>query len=129
MTKKSLMLVPALLLPILSFAQGIEKYECKMGGLTRRVEIMHETGVAVPCEVHYYKDDEAPGHQQVLWRALNEAGYCEAKTTEFVGKLLEMGWECGAAAAARDNSPVAQDEPDVVDDTEALAPAPPPEMN
>ena len=129
MIKKLLVLIPALLIPVLSYAQGIESYACKMGGLTRRVEIMHETGVTVPCEVHYYKDDEAPGQQQVLWRALNEAGYCEAKMTEFVGKLLEMGWECGVSAAAREDLPVEEDKVDVVDDTEALAPAPPQDMN
>jgi len=132
MIRKSLILIPALLLPVLAYAQGTESYECKMGGLTRRVEIIHETGVSVPCEVHYYKDSESPGQQQVLWRALNEEGYCEAKMTEFVGKLLEMGWECGATAAAEvaaQDEAEPEPEPAVLDDTEALAPAPPQEIN
>lgn len=129
MIKKSLILIPAFLLPILAYAQGTESYECKMGGLTRRVEIIHETGVTVPCEVHYYKDSESPGQRQVLWRALNEEGYCEAKMTEFVGKLLEMGWECGVTAAPPEVATPEEAEPAVLDDTEALTPAPPQEMN
>ncbi|MGI9206000.1 MAG: hypothetical protein ACR2Q3_18430 [Woeseiaceae bacterium] len=129
MIKKSSIIILGFLLPIVSYGQDNENYACKMGDLTRRVEIVHETGVSVPCEVHYYKDDEAPGQQQVLWRALNEVGYCEAKMTEFVGQLLEMGWECGVSAAAREEPPVEEGESDVLDDTEALAPAPPQVMN
>ena len=105
MTKIPITMILTLLLPTLAYAQGAENYECTMGELTRRVEIIHETGVSVPCEVHYYKDSEAPGEHEVLWRALNEEGYCEAKMTEFVGKLLEMGWECGISTAPPEEIP------------------------
>ena len=125
MIKNPLALILVFLLPALSYAQGAESYACKMGDLTRRVEIIHETGVTVPCEVHYYKDNEAPGERQVLWRALNEEGYCEAKMTEFVGKLLEMGWECGASTAPAEAATPEEADADMPDDTEALAPAPP----
>jgi hypothetical protein len=80
------------------------------------VEIIYETGVAVPCEVHYHKDTEAPGERQVLWSAYNESGYCERKTREFIAQLEGWGWEC------EQDAPVAQ-----VDDTEALMPAEEPE--
>jgi len=125
MTKIPLTLILTIMLPSLSYAQDSDSYECTMGDLTRRVEIIRETGVTVPCEVHYYKDSEAPGERQVLWRALNEEGYCEAQMTEFVGKLLEMGWECGMSAAAPEETIAAEPETDMLDDTEALAPAPP----
>jgi len=125
MLKNPLTLVLTFLLPALSYAQGADSYECKMGELTRRVEIIRETGVTVPCEVHYYKDTEAPGERQVLWRALNEEGYCEAKMTEFVGKLLEMGWECGMSAAPPEAATPEESDSELPDDTEALAPAPP----
>ncbi len=110
--KTSPLIVVFLLLPSLSFAQDPNNYLCTMGDLTRRVEIFHETGVSVPCEVHYYKDTEAPGERQVLWQALNEEGYCEARTVEFVAKLQGMGWNCSVAGS--DIEP---------DDTDALAPA------
>jgi len=83
---------------------------------------MHEPGVAVPCEVHYYKDTEVPGEGQVLWRASNDAGYCEAKAAEFFEKLRGMGWTCWS-----DSEGAASDEADdagmEADDTDALAPA------
>lgn len=109
-------------LPTALFAQDQASYQCTMGELTRRVEIMHETGVTVPCEVHYYKDTEAPGDNQVLWRAMSEEGYCEAKATEFIAKLSSMGWNCGTSAS-RDESTDMDEEAETDDDTGALAPA------
>ena len=107
----------AVFLPVTLYAQDSTGYQCTYGGLERRVEIVYETGVTVPCEVHYYKDTEAPGEQQVLWRAVNEAGFCEARTAEFIDKLRGMGWNCQGLAKTE----VAEPEPE--DDTEALTPA------
>lgn len=97
-------------------------HQCTFGDLSRRIEIIYETGVTVPCEVHYYKDTEAPGDMQVLWRALSEEGYCEARASEFVAKLEAMGWDCAAGADAEPPAEPAV-EPAVEDDTDALAPA------
>ena len=105
-------------LPCATIAQDSPKYLCTLGELQRRVEIIYETGVQVPCEVHYHKDTEAPGQPQVLWRALNEAGYCEAQTAEFIEQLEGMGWTCGQAT-----SPAEAGEPIEIDDTEDLLPA------
>jgi len=91
------------LLPCVSYAEGSENYLCTHGTLQRRVEILSEPGVAVPCEVHYYKDTEADDERQVLWRALNEAGYCERKTQEFIVKLHNLGWTCGRHSDSADN--------------------------
>lgn len=114
-------------LPALAIAQDDNRYQCTMGDLTRRIEVMHETGVTVPCEVHYYKDTESPGERQVLWRAMNEEGYCEAKTSEFVTQLTDMGWNCGIAAESvtmeDEAKPEVEPDEDMTDDTEALAPA------
>jgi hypothetical protein len=117
----------AALLPSLSFAQGPPNTLCTQGDLQRRVEILYETGMTFPCEVHYYKDTEAPGEAQVLWRAMNEAGYCERKAQEFILKLEGSGWNCGPNDAAESDPEPADDsdnaaEPAQVDDTEALAP-------
>ena len=120
---KILIMISLSLIPATVFAQGQTSYQCTMGELTRRVEIMHETGVTVPCEVHYYKDMEAAGERQVLWRAMNEEGYCEAKTTEFVAKLSGMGWDCGAGSMSDETADRGEAESEMSDDTDALAPA------
>lgn len=120
------------LLPLTAFGQAAVSYECTFERLERRVEIFTEPGVSVPCEVHYYKDGEDPGRKQVLWRAGNEAGYCEAKTEEFVERLRSWGWTCTAGTreddAAMPETAVSEqaaapehEAPD--DDTEALTPA------
>jgi hypothetical protein len=102
----------AMLLPLLAAGQSNNNYRCTQGNLVRRVEIVYETGVAVPCEVHYHKDTEAPGQREVLWQAFNESGYCEARTREFVARLQGLGWACGAAQGA--------DEAPRRDDTDVL---------
>ena len=110
MTERWIVAILAMLWSSLVFGQGAPEYRCLRGDLQRRVAIFYETGVAVPCEVHYYKDNEAPGEQQVLWRALNESGYCEARAREFIEQLESWGWSCSTVEAA------------VTDDTAALAP-------
>jgi len=117
----------AAMLPSLSFAQGSPNYLCTHGDLQRRVEILYETGMTLPCEVHYYKDTEAPGEPQVLWRAMQQAGYCEQKTEEFISKLKGLGWSCGlndapASGPAPPDDADQAEEPAEGDDTEALAP-------
>ena len=124
MNKKILAIFLAALLPGLSIAQAPHNYQCRYNDLQRRVEILYETGVTVPCEVHYYKDTEAPGETQVLWRTLNQAGYCEQMAENFVEKLEDMGWNCAAGGAAESAvEPDAVPEPETVtDDTDALIP-------
>ena len=117
MKKISLVVLTAAILPFASLAQDQTNYQCSHGDLKRRVEIVYETGVTVPCEVHYYKDTEAPGERQVLWRALKQEGYCEEKTQEFVRQLASWGWSCGQAAAAEEAAA-----PEEADDTDALVP-------
>lgn len=114
----------AALLPGLTFAQDAQKYQCTHGELQRRVEILYETGLTVPCEVHYYKDTEAPGELQVLWRATNQSGYCESKMREFIAKLGELGWSCSQGVEAE-----SEPEPEQDDDTEDLTPAEKTESN
>ena len=116
-------------LPSLAFAQAPHSYQCSYGDLQRRVEIFYETGVTVPCEVHYFKDTEAPGESQVLWRALNEAGYCERMAEDFIGKLRDLGWSCGRGSEGGGEAPVPKQIDDAdqdtteTDDTETLIPA------
>ena len=114
MNVKHLAILLTVLSPGLVLAQGAQTYKCTFGDLERRVEILHETAASVPCDVHYYKDTEAPGEQQVLWSATQEAGYCEARAEEFIAKLEGWGWNCGQAQTA-------PSEP--ADDTESLGSA------
>ena len=97
--------VIALILPAAAIAQDASSYRCTFGDKVRRVEIASEPGVSVPCEVHYYKDTEAPGERQVLWSAQSEDGYCEARTQEFIAKLGSWGWDCQAADPAMPAEP------------------------
>ncbi len=100
----------AILVPLSVSAQDAPEYQCVLQDLQRRVEVVYESSVAVPCEVHYFKDTEAPGEQQILWNAQNESGYCESQAQAFVEKLEGWGWNCDL---------VASDE--ATDDTETLA--------
>ncbi len=68
---------------------------CRFGEMVRSVDVVYsDPGQAVPCEVLYNKQSE--GSQSVLWRADNEAGYCEEKARGFVEKLEGMGWQCAS---------------------------------
>lgn len=129
-----IIVLSAALVPALALGEGETSYQCSHGDLQRRVEILYETGGNLPCEVHYHKDTEAPGESQVLWRAMNEAGYCEERTEAFITKLRSLGWNCGTgvAAPAPPTPPVEPKEPSApaepvdpaeIDDTDALAPA------
>ena len=100
MNGKHAIVLLAAAIPGLALAQGAGSYQCSLGDLTRRVEILTEPGRAVPCEVHYYKDTEAPGETQVLWSAQSDATYCQQKAEEFVAKLEGWGWSCGAGTMA-----------------------------
>jgi len=107
--------IALLLVSPLGNTQDATGYHCALDEVSRRVEVFYETGTTVPCEVHYFKDTEMPGERQVLWRAQNEEGYCEARAAEFVENLRAMGWTCWAAGDASGGQEG--------DDTDALAPA------
>ncbi len=101
--------------PGLALGQNVTSYQCSLDDMQRRIEILTEPGVTVPCAVHYYKDTEMPGETEVLWTATTEAGFCESKTEAFVAKLRDTGWQCTPQGAAKP-------EP-IADDTDALEPA------
>ena len=130
-----------------ALAQAASSTECRYGDLLRRVVVLSEPGVSVPCEVHYYKDSEAPGEHEVLWRANSQAGYCEEQAAGLVSRLEGWGWDCGIGAPADAAEPAMPSEPAApaepaepaepavpaepagvnVDDTEDMMPAADPE--
>lgn len=69
---------------------------CQLGDAVRIIEVAYPQGTEVPCEVHYTKD----GQSSVLWRASNEAGYCEQKAAEFAEKQRSWGWQCVVTAGS-----------------------------
>lgn len=72
-----------------------QAYVCEYQQHVRRVEVQYESPQQeLPCEVHYKKKTEKPGHDQVLWSANNSASYCENKARSFVDKLEGWGWTC-----------------------------------
>ena len=111
MRERTVIALLATMLPAIAAAQDSGKYQCSYGEMVRRVEVAHEPGVEVPCSVHYYKDTEMPGEQQVLWSADSDATYCAQKAKELVSKLEGWGWDCGR------ESEIAIEE-DVVDEAE-----------
>jgi hypothetical protein len=129
MQSKHIIALLAAAVPCLALAQGDGKYQCSFGDLQRRVEILTEPGASVPCEVHYYKDTEAPGESEVLWSAATQGGYCESKTEEFIAKLEGWGWDCGQGAAPSEepepDMDESEDEPPAYDDTDVLSPGNP----
>ena len=126
------LLVPVALLPTLVIAADHGQTQCTYNSLVRRVVIMSEPGVSVPCEVHYFKDSEAAGEGRVLWRADSQEGYCEERAAELVAKLEGWGWQCSAVADAPEEpaAPMEPEQPaepepamEPVDETADLAPA------
>ena len=137
----SFLLLPLALVPTLAIAADDGGTQCTYGDMVRRVVIMSEPGVSVPCEVHYYKDTEAPGEKQVLWSAGSQEGFCESRTEEFIAKLEGWGWDCGQGADAMpaaepeadpmsevdaaEEAEEAEEAPPVYDDTDVLSPGNP----
>jgi len=73
-------------------------YVCTLNGVQRRVEIdLLNSPAPVPCEVNYYKDNEAPGAKTTLWSAQNDSFYCENQAKAFIKKLESMNWSCSGS--------------------------------
>ena len=88
---------------LVASAAASASHTCTMDNLTRVVSIVYSTpGQDTPCEVLYEKPTE--GQSMTLWRAENQAGYCEARASEFVAKLGTLGWQCTADQASENTS-------------------------
>ena len=119
--QRAVIFLMAAMLPTVASAQDDDKYLCTFGELERRVEIAHEPGVEVPCSVHYYKDTEAAGEQQVLWSADSDPKYCTTKAQEFISKLEDWGWKCSTATDAAPPESEAEDPPEMVPEQDSVA--------
>lgn len=89
---------------------------CTNDSLERLVELKYDNpGEAVPCSIVYTKPTEG-GPEQVLWRAENEEGFCEARFEEFADKLAGWGWSCA------EETGVEFDDADVAEEVEEAVP-------
>jgi len=119
MKLQTLIVLTAAALPSITAAQEAGKFQCSYGDMQRRVEIVSEPGVEVPCSVHYFKDTEMPGEQQVLWSANNDATYCRSKAMELVAKLEGWGWDCGRGDNTAVDEALPEDLPEETDAVES----------
>ncbi|GAB58260.1 hypothetical protein [Rheinheimera nanhaiensis] len=71
---------------------------CQKGEAVRLIAVVYPQGGELPCEVQYRKE----GNTEVLWRASNEAGYCEQKAAEFAERQRSWGWQCVSTASGAD---------------------------
>ncbi|WP_417345109.1 hypothetical protein [Ferrimonas sp.] len=76
--------------PALAGVEQGDEYICRNGEMERRIQVIYPQGAPLPCEVHYVKGSDS----KVLWRAQNEAGYCEAKAQEFAAKQKTLYFPC-----------------------------------
>ena len=74
---------------------GFSSTVCTQGKNKRMVELSFgNPQTKLPCEVHYKKETEQPGHDQVIFHAANAVSFCESKAAAFADKLAGMGWTC-----------------------------------
>jgi len=126
MRKAKLLIFVATIVPAIAAAQGAET-RCTYGDMVRRVAVLTEPGVTVPCEVHYYKDTEAPGGDEVLWSASQQAGYCDEKAAGLVANLESWGWDCSSSGAAPAEPAQAAEPAEPAEPAEAAEPVEPAE--
>ncbi len=87
-----------------SASASAEPSTCTLGELTRTVEVEYANpGQAVPCEVIYSKLAQAT--VETLWRANNEAGYCETQAAGLIARLESLGWACAGTAGDAPEAP------------------------
>jgi hypothetical protein len=68
---------------------------CTQGKNKRMVALSYgDEKTKLPCQVHYKKETEQPGHDQVVFKADHDVAFCQSKAQAFVDKLSGMGWTC-----------------------------------
>jgi hypothetical protein len=72
-----------------------ESWICEQGNLIREISTVRETANPVPCSVQYNKESEGLG-SSVLWTAVADGSYCDAKANDLAEKLEGLGWSCTA---------------------------------
>jgi hypothetical protein len=110
---------------------GAAEFRCWNGDSTRRIELRGpETAQGAACEVRYWRNANAAGTGQSLWRANRDIDFCAAKARELVARLEAGGWTCsdGGQGAPEASSPAAAADPEGRGEPEPAA-APPAQVS
>jgi hypothetical protein len=87
------------------------EFECQHGGQTRRIEVRSGDAVASgACEMWYWRDATAPENGQVLWRANQDAAFCDGKAANLLKRLETGGWTCTASDQPAPSEPMQEAE-------------------
>ena len=101
LTSLPAVLASSLIVTVTANAAEKSRYQCQSGDVVRRIVIeVGDLSTGLPCEVVYWKDNEAPGVRRVLWNARTDAGYCMEKASGLAEKLGSSGWQCSAVGEA-----------------------------
>jgi hypothetical protein len=85
---------------------GAAEYRCWNGDLVRRIELSGaDTAQGAACEVRYWRNAEAPGSGQSLWRANRGTDFCAARARELIARLEAGGWTCSSGARRASGAP------------------------
>jgi hypothetical protein len=85
---------------------GAAEYRCWNGDLVRRIELSGaDTTEGAACEVRYWRNAEAPGTGQSLWRANRGTDFCAARARELIARLEAGGWTCSSSAQPASGAP------------------------
>jgi hypothetical protein len=110
---------------------GAAEFRCWNGDSTRRIELRGpETTQGAACEVRYWRNANAAGSGQSLWRANRDIDFCAAKARELVARLEAGGWTCsdGGHAAPEASLPATAADPEGRGEPEPAA-APPAQVS
>ena len=92
---KSFSLIIILAALTLPTAANAESWICEHGTLVREITVERETANPLPCSVKYNKQSEGLG-SSVLWTAVADGAYCDAKANGLAEKPNGLGWSCTA---------------------------------
>lgn len=67
--------------------------KCRFNDEIRRIEVVHEPGSDLLCEVRYAKSKEA-GRGTVLWIGRHDRGFCHDRADQLIARLADTGWVC-----------------------------------
>jgi hypothetical protein len=83
------------------------EYRCRNGDSVRLIELSGPESTQGPaCEVRYWRNADAPGTGQSLWRANRDTDFCAARARELIARLEAGGWTCNASAQPESAAPV-----------------------
>ena len=69
-------------------------YTCLHKQQIRKLFVSFPDGTPLPCTLDYHKVTESTEGRKTLWRARQDAQFCENKMIQMVEQFEEWGWDC-----------------------------------